>query len=110
MYCLFFFAEFILIFFKKTQFRLFLSALDYKLILNVITPMTQHCDDDEKGCQASMRVTDAWKAGYHGENVVITILDDGIESTHPDLRANYVSSDVVIIKFIFNISFINTCA
>jgi len=48
-----------------------------------------HCDDDEKGCQASMRVTDAWKAGYHGENVVITILDDGIESTHPDLRANY---------------------
>ena len=38
-----------------------------------------------------MRVADAWKGGYHGRGVVVSILDDGIETTHPDLHANYVS-------------------
>ena len=37
-----------------------------------------------------MRVVDAWRAGYTGEGVVATILDDGIETTHPDLTRNYV--------------------
>ena len=38
-----------------------------------------------------MRIADAWRAGYNGEGVVVTILDDGIEFTHPDLSNNYVS-------------------
>lgn len=33
----------------------------------------------------------AWKRGYTGKNVVVTILDDGIERNHPDLAPNYVS-------------------
>lgn len=33
----------------------------------------------------------AWKRGYTGKDVVVTILDDGIERTHPDLSQNYVS-------------------
>ena len=43
------------------------------------------------GTTPSMRVVDAWRAGYTGKNVVVTILDDGIEYSHPDLAANYVS-------------------
>lgn len=33
----------------------------------------------------------AWKRGYTGKDVVVTILDDGIERNHPDLFQNYVS-------------------
>jgi len=38
-----------------------------------------------------MNVIPAWKKGFTGKNVVVTILDDGIERDHPDLQRNYVS-------------------
>lgn len=38
-----------------------------------------------------MNVLAAWQRGYTGKNVVVTILDDGIERNHPDLLQNYVS-------------------
>ena len=38
-----------------------------------------------------MNIEGAWKRGYTGKNIVVTILDDGIERTHPDLMQNYVS-------------------
>ena len=38
-----------------------------------------------------MNVIPAWLNGYTGKNIVVTILDDGIERTHPDLERNYVS-------------------
>ena len=36
-----------------------------------------------------MNVEDAWKQGVTGKGVVVTILDDGIEKDHPDLKENY---------------------
>lgn len=47
-----------------------------------------------------MNVGLAWRKGYTGKGVVITILDDGIQPNHPDLAQNYVT---LIITFI-NIS------
>ena len=38
-----------------------------------------------------MNVLAAWQRGYTGKDVIITILDDGIEKHHPDLVQNYVS-------------------
>lgn len=38
-----------------------------------------------------MNVIPAWQQGITGKGVVVTILDDGLESDHPDLEANYVS-------------------
>lgn len=38
-----------------------------------------------------MNIVGAWKRGFTGKNVVVTILDDGIERNHPDLLQNYVS-------------------
>ncbi len=38
-----------------------------------------------------MNIMGAWKRGYTGKDVVVTILDDGIERNHPDLSQNYVS-------------------
>ena len=37
-----------------------------------------------------MNVTGAWAQGYSGKNIVVTILDDGVERDHPDLKRNYL--------------------
>ncbi|VDP38546.1 unnamed protein product [Heligmosomoides polygyrus] len=36
-------------------------------------------------------VKEAWDLGYTGRGVVVTILDDGLERTHPDIAPNYDS-------------------
>lgn len=38
-----------------------------------------------------MNIIPAWKDGYTGQGIVISILDDGIEKDHPDLVKNYDS-------------------
>lgn len=38
----------------------------------------------------SMGVQESWDKGYTGKNVIIAIVDDGIEIDHPDLKQNYV--------------------
>uniref|UniRef100_A0A671VLW9 Proprotein convertase subtilisin/kexin type 5b n=1 Tax=Sparus aurata TaxID=8175 RepID=A0A671VLW9_SPAAU len=48
-----------------------------------------HCNGDIHNCQSDMNIMGAWKMGYTGKNVVVTILDDGIERNHPDLVQNY---------------------
>lgn len=44
-----------------------------------------------------MNVVGAWKLGYTGKGVVITILDDGIQTDHPDLLLNYVRIFICVI-------------
>lgn len=36
-----------------------------------------------------LRVRDAWRMGYTGKGVVVTIIDDGLEWNHTDLIRNY---------------------
>ncbi|XP_030222778.1 furin (paired basic amino acid cleaving enzyme) b [Gadus morhua] len=36
-----------------------------------------------------LNTKEAWAKGFTGRGVVVTILDDGIEKDHPDLRRNY---------------------
>uniref|UniRef100_A0A8C3PVH3 Proprotein convertase subtilisin/kexin type 6 n=1 Tax=Chrysolophus pictus TaxID=9089 RepID=A0A8C3PVH3_CHRPC len=48
-----------------------------------------HCGDRNSRCRSEMNVVAAWQRGYTGRNVVVTILDDGIERNHPDLLQNY---------------------
>uniref|UniRef100_A0A7N8X7J9 Furin (paired basic amino acid cleaving enzyme) a n=1 Tax=Mastacembelus armatus TaxID=205130 RepID=A0A7N8X7J9_9TELE len=36
-----------------------------------------------------LNAKDAWRLGYTGKGVVVSILDDGIEKNHPDLMQNY---------------------
>lgn len=38
-----------------------------------------------------LNVEVAWASGFTGKGVVVCILDDGVDHTHPDLVANYVS-------------------
>lgn len=44
-----------------------------------------------RGSGLDMNVIPAWRENVTGKGVVVTILDDGLESDHPDLEANYVS-------------------
>ena len=44
-----------------------------------------------RGIGLDMNVLPAWQKGFTGKGVVVTILDDGIEKDHPDLKKNYVS-------------------
>ncbi|XP_038058391.1 proprotein convertase subtilisin/kexin type 5-like isoform X2 [Patiria miniata] len=37
----------------------------------------------------NMNVEPAWEMGYTGKGIVVSILDDGIDYTHPDLAKNY---------------------
>ena len=39
-----------------------------------------------------LRVEAAWLQGIDGRGVVTTIIDDGVEKSHPDLKDNYVRS------------------
>ncbi|KAL8197472.1 UNVERIFIED_CONTAM: Proprotein convertase subtilisin/kexin type 6 [Gekko kuhli] len=48
-----------------------------------------HCEDNDSDCRSEMNVLAAWRRGYTGRDVVVTILDDGIEKQHPDLIQNY---------------------
>uniref|UniRef100_UPI00358EAEF0 proprotein convertase subtilisin/kexin type 6-like isoform X3 n=2 Tax=Myxine glutinosa TaxID=7769 RepID=UPI00358EAEF0 len=52
-----------------------------------------HCaDEGSQSCRNDMNIVAAWKRGYTGRGVVVTILDDGIERNHPDLAQNYDSA------------------
>ena len=42
-----------------------------------------------RGHRLDMNVQEAWKLGATGKGISVTILDDGIERSHPDLVANY---------------------
>uniref|UniRef100_A0A3Q3MRR5 Proprotein convertase subtilisin/kexin type 5a n=1 Tax=Mastacembelus armatus TaxID=205130 RepID=A0A3Q3MRR5_9TELE len=48
-----------------------------------------HLHDESNGCQTHMNIAVAWKRGYTGKGVVVSVLDDGIEREHPDLKPNY---------------------
>ncbi|XP_067665684.1 furin-like protease kpc-1 isoform X1 [Haliotis asinina] len=42
-----------------------------------------------RGAGLDMNVRKAWDYGFTGKGVTVTILDDGIEKDHPDLKVNY---------------------
>jgi subtilisin family serine protease len=56
----------------------------------VIETCSQKQNTKEAQFSNSMRIKEAWKLGYTGKGVVVTILDDGLEWDHPDLVKNYV--------------------
>lgn len=47
-----------------------------------------------RGAGLDMNVQEAWAEGVTGKGTVVTILDDGLEKDHPDIRRNYVSREL----------------
>ncbi|RVE51309.1 hypothetical protein evm_003989 [Chilo suppressalis] len=62
-------------------------AADSKFQLN--DPKWPHMWYLNRGGGLDMNVIPAWREGITGRGVVVTILDDGLETDHPDLIANY---------------------
>ncbi|XP_028173178.1 furin-like protease 1, partial [Ostrinia furnacalis] len=62
-------------------------AADSKFQLN--DPKWPHMWYLNRGGGLDMNVIPAWREGITGKGVVVTILDDGLETDHPDLAANY---------------------
>ena len=50
--------------------------------------------------EPTLNVTAAWKSGYTGRGIVVGVVDDGVDGSHPELKDNYVT-----IAFSFSISF-----
>ncbi|KAG7278127.1 hypothetical protein CRUP_019437 [Coryphaenoides rupestris] len=50
---------------------------------------SESTNNNKLSCRSEMNVMAAWQRGYTGKNVVVSILDDGIEPNHPDLATNY---------------------
>lgn len=45
--------------------------------------------NDEHLVGADIEVLDVWRRGFTGKGTVVSILDDGLDHTHPDLKRNY---------------------
>uniref|UniRef100_A0A1I8PLW2 furin n=1 Tax=Stomoxys calcitrans TaxID=35570 RepID=A0A1I8PLW2_STOCA len=52
-------------------------------------PKWEHMWYLNRGGDLDMNVIPAWKEGITGKGIVVTILDDGLESDHPDIISNY---------------------
>jgi subtilisin family serine protease/subtilisin-like proprotein convertase family protein len=57
-------------------------------------PMWTHQWYLNDGCTQGfhLNITAAWRMGYTGKGVVVTIIDDGLESDHEELASNYDSN------------------
>jgi len=50
-------------------------------------------------------VIDVWKKGITGEGVVVAVVDEGFDPSHPEIQGNYVSC----IDFVFMINLRHSC-
>ena len=55
-----------------------------------------------RGDRLDMNVQGAWLEGVTGKGVSITILDDGVERSHPDLQAAFMKI-MFLLWFLFNL-------
>uniref|UniRef100_A0A182P9M0 furin n=1 Tax=Anopheles epiroticus TaxID=199890 RepID=A0A182P9M0_9DIPT len=73
---------------QKRDFRP-LTKSSYQLPIQLNDPKWPEMWYLNRGNGLDMNVIPAWKEGVTGKGVVVTILDDGLESDHPDLEHNY---------------------
>ena len=62
-------------------------------------PLCLQHGQDPRFVGFDMNVMPAWRKGYTGKGVVVSILDDGIQTNHPDLAQNYVSGPLAAMNY-----------
>ena len=49
--------------------------------------------------EPTLNVISSWKSGYTGKGIVVGVVDDGVDGSHPELRNNYVTIAFLISVF-----------
>ena len=57
--------------------------------------------------EPTLNVTAAWKSGYTGKGIVVGVVDDGVDGSHPELKDNYVTIFFLFSVFFFSFQFEN---
>ncbi|CAG2219980.1 FURIN [Mytilus edulis] len=81
---------------KKTKEAL--STLKEDPDINVLRQSSENDD-----VSPSMKIDEAWAAGYSGQGIIMAVLDDGLQTDHPDLAVNVdTDHDIDIYGFDHN--------
>lgn len=43
--------------------------------------------------EPTYNIMSVWEAGYKGKGILVGVVDDGVDGSHPDLSPNYVIYD-----------------
>lgn len=65
------------------------TTLDVVRFSDPLWPAQWHLHNRPTAARLDVNVVPAWREGITGRGVIVSILDDGLEHTHPDLRDNY---------------------
>ena len=66
-----------------------IDLISYCFVVVVVVQVNTGQTDGPPG--VDLNLMNVWKQGYTGRGIVISVLDDGLDHTHPDLEPNYVS-------------------
>ncbi|KAL5008750.1 hypothetical protein ScPMuIL_014331 [Solemya velum] len=64
----------------------------HRRVLKAYDPMWEDMWFYNGKVQPSLKIIEAWDLGYSGKSIIIAVVDDGIETDHPDLYRNVNTS------------------
>ena len=50
----------------------------------------------------TFNIITAWEASYTGKGILVAVVDDGVDGSHPELTKNYVMPSFCFSLFFFN--------
>ena len=81
--------------FKLTEFQITSNSSNTTLLMFLAFQKRP-----EGSNEPTQNVISSWKSGYTGKGIVVGVVDDGVDGSHPELKDNYVT-----IAFSFSVFF-----
>ncbi|PFX28199.1 Proprotein convertase subtilisin/kexin type 5 [Stylophora pistillata] len=86
---------------EKVEWFMHQKVKKYKLFSNEHRGVLWYIDRPEGSQEPTFNVVPVWKAGYTGKGIIVAVVDDGVDGSHPELKDNYnvhLSYDYVLGK------------